>query len=280
MAAALLHRRSIDIEVYTDDDDDVFVVRTRLRDIRPWHPDADRVVMHDIELDLHVRQDDLRIVAVEPRMNAYPHAECPLINPNLQRLVGLSVRGGFTRALREHIGGAEGCAHLHELARTAGPAIMQATMGARAVRRLGVTLDPATAPPPRPAAAAAAAAPIIPGAATPGAAAATPAGGAPTATGAPTGEAVAVAGDSRPGGVRGTRTPPPPRGAEQASAPAAAEAGKQPVGPPPGAASCHIWASDGVASRKLAAGWIPGVDAYPAPVLAAFEQARQQDPVG
>jgi hypothetical protein len=34
--------------------------------------------------------------------------------------------------------------------------------------------------------------------------------------------------------------------------------------------SCHIWAEDGVAPAKLAAGWRPGVGPYPAPALATF----------
>ncbi len=31
--------------------------------------------------------------------------------------------------------------------------------------------------------------------------------------------------------------------------------------------TCHIWAEDGVADRKLAAGWRPGVGPYPSPSL-------------
>ena len=34
--------------------------------------------------------------------------------------------------------------------------------------------------------------------------------------------------------------------------------------------SCHIWAEDGPADRKLAAGWRPGVGPYPAPALETF----------
>ncbi len=34
--------------------------------------------------------------------------------------------------------------------------------------------------------------------------------------------------------------------------------------------SCHIWAEDGIADRKLAAGWRPGVGPYPSPALVTF----------
>jgi Protein of unknown function (DUF2889) len=31
--------------------------------------------------------------------------------------------------------------------------------------------------------------------------------------------------------------------------------------------SCHIWAEDGIGEQKIAAGWRPGLSAYPAPTL-------------
>ena len=34
--------------------------------------------------------------------------------------------------------------------------------------------------------------------------------------------------------------------------------------------SCHIWAEDGIADQKLAAGWRPGTGSYPAPALVTF----------
>ena len=42
--------------------------------------------------------------------------------------------------------------------------------------------------------------------------------------------------------------------------------------------SCHIWAEDGVAERKLEAGWHPGVGPYPAPPLASFLPAVDDGP--
>lgn len=34
--------------------------------------------------------------------------------------------------------------------------------------------------------------------------------------------------------------------------------------------SCHIWAEDGIADQKLAAGWRPGTGPYPSPALVTF----------
>lgn len=36
--------------------------------------------------------------------------------------------------------------------------------------------------------------------------------------------------------------------------------------------SCHVWAEDGVAEQKLALGWQPGRDEYPAPALVYFRE--------
>jgi hypothetical protein len=36
--------------------------------------------------------------------------------------------------------------------------------------------------------------------------------------------------------------------------------------------SCHVWAENGVAEQKLALGWQPGTDAYPAPTLVHFRE--------
>ena len=36
--------------------------------------------------------------------------------------------------------------------------------------------------------------------------------------------------------------------------------------------SCHIWAEDGIAEQKLALGWQPGRDEYPAPALVYFRE--------
>ncbi len=41
--------------------------------------------------------------------------------------------------------------------------------------------------------------------------------------------------------------------------------------------TCHIWAEDGVAEQKLAAGWRPGAESYPAPSLVEI-RARAQEP--
>jgi hypothetical protein len=70
--------------------------------------------IHQMWLRLTV-DDALTIVAVEAVTDHGPYAMCPAITPNFQRLVGLQIKGGFTHAVRERLGGIEGCTHLVEL---------------------------------------------------------------------------------------------------------------------------------------------------------------------
>ena len=47
-------------------------------------------------------------------------------------------------------------------------------------------------------------------------------------------------------------------------------AGNGGAGSPWARNSCHIWAEDGLADQKLAAGWRPGTGSYPSPALVTF----------
>jgi len=46
--------------------------------------------------------------------------------------------------------------------------------------------------------------------------------------------------------------------------------GDEGTGSPWAKNSCHIWAEDGIADQKLAAGWRPGTGSYPSPALVTF----------
>jgi len=70
--------------------------------------------IHDMWLRLTV-DDDLTIHAVEAVTDSSPFRTCPEATPNFQRLVGLSIRSGFKREVRERLGGTQGCTHLVEL---------------------------------------------------------------------------------------------------------------------------------------------------------------------
>jgi hypothetical protein len=185
-----IHRRSIQYEAF-DGGDTMLVVGT-LRDTRPWAEDGGSVVtVHDMELRVTVRVDDLTITEASAEMHAFPHAECPVITESFARLAGLSVTRGYTREVQSRFGGPRGCTHLEQLARSLGPVVVQAVTSRRA-RAVGRD------------------------------------------------EAVdLMSGD----------------------------------GSPWARDSCHVWAEDGIADQKLAAGWRPGIGPYPAPALVTFRES-------
>jgi hypothetical protein len=70
--------------------------------------------IHDMSIRLTV-DDHFEVKAVEAVTDKSPFAVCPAITPNFQRLVGLSIKSGWIRKVKELLGGVEGCTHLVEL---------------------------------------------------------------------------------------------------------------------------------------------------------------------
>jgi hypothetical protein len=138
-----LHRRTIALTAYEEEGGDEISVRAELCDERPWaEPPA--AVVHRMALAVRVRLAGMVVVAADADMLAFPHAECPLITPVFDALVGLSVAAGYNRAIQERFRGVSGCSHLYELTRVLGPAVVQAAMSANARRRDGG--EPANGP--------------------------------------------------------------------------------------------------------------------------------------
>ncbi|WP_353858043.1 DUF2889 domain-containing protein [Azospirillum formosense] len=59
--------------------------------------------------------NDLTVHAVEAVTEKSPYRTCGSVTPNFQRLVGLKIGPGWTRAVKERLGGIQGCTHLVEL---------------------------------------------------------------------------------------------------------------------------------------------------------------------
>lgn len=70
--------------------------------------------IHQMWLRLTV-DDSLTVRAVEAVTEHSPYRACPSITPNFQALVGLRVAAGWTRAVKDRLGGPKGCTHLVEL---------------------------------------------------------------------------------------------------------------------------------------------------------------------
>jgi len=70
--------------------------------------------VHGMWLRLTV-DNDLTVHAVEAVTEKSPYRTCGAVTPNFQRLVGLKIGPGWTRAVKERLGGTHGCTHLVEL---------------------------------------------------------------------------------------------------------------------------------------------------------------------
>ena len=130
--AVPIHRRAIDYQAYADGDD--LLVVGRLTDSRPWAEDGRAVAtVHDMELRVRVRMDDLTITGATAEMHTFPHTECPTIEQAFAGLVGLNVARGYTREVQTRFGGPRGCTHLEHLARSLGPVVIQSVTSRRAL---------------------------------------------------------------------------------------------------------------------------------------------------
>ncbi|MEU0641499.1 DUF2889 domain-containing protein [Streptomyces umbrinus] len=129
-----LHCRTITVTAYEEEGGGEISVEAVLRDERP-RAESPAHVVHRMVLEVRVRLADMVVVHADADMRTFPHAECPLITPVFDGLVGLSVAAGYNRAIQERFRGVSGCSHLYELARALGPAVVQAAISANARRR-------------------------------------------------------------------------------------------------------------------------------------------------
>jgi len=103
-------------------DDGLFDVEGRMSDVRSRDQDAARGAtprragepIHLMSLRLTL-DDSFTIVAAEACTHQAPFADCNEAGGLYQRLVGLRIRAGFQRAVKERFGDALGCTHLTEL---------------------------------------------------------------------------------------------------------------------------------------------------------------------
>jgi hypothetical protein len=71
--------------------------------------------VHDMWLRLTL-DDSMQVKAIEAVTDHSPYpASCPGIVPDYQKIVGLAIGPGWTRAVKQRVGGVHGCTHLTEL---------------------------------------------------------------------------------------------------------------------------------------------------------------------
>jgi hypothetical protein len=111
-----LTRRTISCEGF-ERPDGLMDIDGHLKDVRGFDMDNDwrklpaGQPVHEMWVRLTL-DDQLVIRAVECAMDAAPYGICREVVPNLQRLTGVRISGGFKKEMRARVGNTEGCTHI------------------------------------------------------------------------------------------------------------------------------------------------------------------------
>lgn len=126
-----VHTRSIVCRSFRRDDA-MIDIDGRFIDTRPFDYESDfrgpcqaGSALHNMQLRLTIDRSR-HIHALASAMPGTPYSGCAEVNPNFQRLVGLSIGRGFRKAMRDRIGGVEGCTHVIALLDAMSAAAVQA----------------------------------------------------------------------------------------------------------------------------------------------------------
>ncbi len=130
----LRHRRSIDVQIYArgqglwEVDAHISDVRTRDTRMATGTLPAGSPI-HDMLLRLVV-DEQFNIVEAGAETAAMPYpGECNSYGDVYSRLVGLNLLRGFRQAVKERLGGIQGCTHITELTQVLPTAVVQAFAG-------------------------------------------------------------------------------------------------------------------------------------------------------
>jgi hypothetical protein len=116
----LLHTRTIVCEGYARADG-LLDIDGWLTDVKTYDvPNQDRggipagEPVHGMGLRMTITAE-LAIVDMAAVQDYTPFSLCPAITPRFRRLIGLTLTKGFRHAVRERLGGVQGCVHLVDL---------------------------------------------------------------------------------------------------------------------------------------------------------------------
>jgi len=126
----LVHSRNIEIRSYAVDEDRLLVEGV-LRDERPFGiftltgQKREPGPVHGMLVRLLVGGMPARILEAEAEMFKVPIEECMEALHSIKKLEGLPIVYGFTREVKDLLGGTAGCTHLTSLVLTLGGAAVQ-----------------------------------------------------------------------------------------------------------------------------------------------------------
>lgn len=115
-----LHTRQLDMRGYRREDG-LWDIEGHLTDVKTyafhneWRGEvAPGTPIHDMWIRLTV-DSSLTVREVEVATDASPYRICPDIAPNFAAVKGLTIGPGWSRRLKERLGGTKGCTHLVEM---------------------------------------------------------------------------------------------------------------------------------------------------------------------
>ena len=115
-----LHTRRVTCQGFFRDDG-LWDIEGRITDEKTYeHPNEWRGPLcpgdfvHDMSIRLTL-DHKFKIVDVEAVTDSSPYSVCGEVTPDFKKLIGLTIGGGFHRAVRERLGGVHGCTHIVEL---------------------------------------------------------------------------------------------------------------------------------------------------------------------
>jgi hypothetical protein len=126
-----IHSRTITVNSYEIDDSSL-LVEGELLDER-FFPSfyysrnefLDPGIVHDIRVEMKVSLPALEITGARAQMRKIPIGECLGVESSAEKIVGLRIRPGFSRDLKERLGGTAGCLHMTTLIYQMGAAAVQ-----------------------------------------------------------------------------------------------------------------------------------------------------------
>ncbi len=108
---------------------------------RSREPVREGEYMHTMSLSLVMDGED-RIRDVKAHTAIAPWPMCGGVDEAYRSLIGLRIGGGFSQAVKERLGGIQGCTHLTELVTQAANTYMQASWPDRIGQQMAIEPDP------------------------------------------------------------------------------------------------------------------------------------------
>lgn len=138
-----IHSRTITVNSYEIDDSSL-LIEGELLDER-FFPSfyysrsefLDPGIVHDIRVEMKVTLPELEITEAHAAMRKIPIEECLGVESSAGKIVGLRIKPGFSRVLKERLGGTAGCLHMATLIYHMGAAAVQGMWAALSRKREG-----------------------------------------------------------------------------------------------------------------------------------------------